>query len=113
VLIYLLHWRWPPSSRDDRAGDGRQAGRRFGQRRSGRGFVDEVANLLRSQVAGIAGNLAGVVPVVLLARRAWLVGAGRTPGREKTAHYVLHSIHLLGRQRFYAAFTGVLLLSPA
>ena len=73
------------------------------------GFVDEVANLIRSQAAGIAGNLAVVAPVVLgvqwLARAAFgapLVG-------HETAEHVLHSLTLLGPTALFAAFTGVLL----
>ena len=72
-------------------------------------FVDEVAHLIRSQIAGIIGNLALVVPVVLAAQGLawWLAGAPMVG--EKDAHYVLHSLTLLGPTAFFAAFTGVLL----
>ncbi len=73
------------------------------------GFVDRVAQLIRSQFAGIVGNVAICGPVVLavqlLAQRlhgAPLVG-------EASAHYVLHSLHLWGPTLLFAAFTGVLL----
>jgi site-specific recombinase len=76
-------------------------------------FVDEVANLIRSQAAGIIGNLAAVIPLVLgvqwLCRAAFgapLVGA-------KDGQHVLESITLLGPTAFYAAFTGVLLFASS
>jgi site-specific recombinase len=77
------------------------------------GFVDEVVHLIRSQLAGIAGNLAVVVPVVLAAQGLawWLAGAplvGPT-----TARYVLNSHHLLGPTAAFAAFTGVLLFASS
>jgi site-specific recombinase len=72
-------------------------------------FVDRVAQLIRSQVAGIVGNVALCGPLVLvvqlLAVQLWgrpLVGA--TDGQ-----YTLDSITLLGPTALFAAFTGVLL----
>jgi site-specific recombinase len=72
-------------------------------------FVDEVAHLIRSQFAGIVGNLALVVPVVLAAQGLawWLAGAPMVGAKD--AEHVLHSLHLLGPTALYAAFTGVLL----
>ena len=66
VLIYLLHWtvatKQPAMTAPamahklvDMASD-----------ESVEAFVDEVANLIRSQAAGIIGNLVAVVPVVLV-----------------------------------------------
>ncbi len=77
------------------------------------GFVDEVTHLVRSQIAGIVGNLAAVIPVVLLVQWAawWLAGAPLVS--EKDAHYVLHSLTLLGPTALYAAFTGVLLFASS
>ena len=76
-------------------------------------FVDEVAHLIRSQIAGILGNLALVVPVVLAAQGLawWLAGAPLVG--EKDAHYVLHSLTLLGPTPLFAAFTGVLLFASS
>ena len=76
-------------------------------------FVDEVTHLVRSQIAGIVGNLVAVVPVVLLVQWSawWLIGAPVVG--EKSAHYVLHSLTLLGPTAFYAAFTGVLLFASS
>ena len=76
-------------------------------------FVDRVAQLIRSQVAGILGNVALCGPLVLavqlLASALWgapLVG-------DKEAHYVLHSLTLLGPSALFAAFTGVLLFGSS
>ncbi|MDO9286787.1 MAG: recombinase [Aquabacterium sp.] len=76
-------------------------------------FVDEVTMLVRSQIAGIVGNLALVAPVVVAVQlAAWgLFGAPLVS--EKDAHYVLHSITLLGPTALFAAFTGVLLFASS
>jgi site-specific recombinase len=72
-------------------------------------FVDKVAQLIRSQAAGIFGNLALCGPLVWLVQ--WLATAlrGAPLVGEKDAHYVLHSLTLLGPSALFAAFTGVLL----
>ncbi|HSW07748.1 site-specific recombinase [Aquabacterium sp.] len=76
-------------------------------------FVDEVAHLVRSQIAGIAGNLALVVPVVLAVQGlAWAV-FGRPLVGEHDALYALKSITLLGPTLFFAAFTGILLFASS
>ena len=74
-----------------------------------RAFVDEVANLTRSQVAAIAGNLALVVPAALLVELAWvLAGGDKLPSPEK-AKATIDSLSIAGATPLYAAFTGVLL----
>jgi site-specific recombinase len=77
------------------------------------GFVDEVANLIRTQIAGIVGNLALVVPLVLLVQ--WLARGvlGAPLVGAKAAHHVLDSLTLLGPTLFFAAFTGVLLFASS
>ena len=76
-------------------------------------FVDEVAHLLRSQMAGIVGNLALVIPVVLAAQGlAWSVLGAPLVG-EADAHYVLHSLDIVGPTALFAAFTGVLLFASS
>ena len=77
------------------------------------GFVDEVTHLVRSQFAGIVGNIAAVIPVVLVVQwAAWrLMGAPLVS--DKSAHYVLHSLTLLGPTALFAAFTGVLLFASS
>jgi site-specific recombinase len=76
-------------------------------------FVDDVAHLLRSQMAGIIGNLALVVPVVLACQGlAWWI-AGAPLISVDQAHYVLHSLTLKGPTLLFAAFTGVLLFGSS
>ncbi len=76
-------------------------------------FVDEVAHLVRSQVAGIVGNLIVVAPVVLLVQLAawWALGAPLISAEK--AHQLLDNLTLLGPSLWYAAFTGVLLFSSS
>ena len=77
------------------------------------GFVDEVAHLIRSQAAGIFGNLAIVAPIVLGAQ--WLAQAAfgaPLVGRVDAGH-VLESLTLLGPTALFAAFTGVLLFASS
>ncbi len=77
------------------------------------GFVDEVTHLVRSQFAGIAGNIAAVIPVVLLVQGvAWWLLEAPLVG-EQSARYVLHSLTLLGPTALFAAFTGVLLFASS
>ena len=78
-----------------------------------RRFVDEVAHLFRSQVAAIAGNLALVVPVMLLISTALTLATGQAMIDEKTAHHVLHDMNVLGPTVGFAAFTGVLLFASS
>jgi site-specific recombinase len=77
------------------------------------GFVDRVAQLMRSQIAGIIGNLALCAPLVLalqvlstLAFGAPLVGA-------READHVLQGLTLLGPSALFAAFTGLLLFASS
>ena len=77
------------------------------------GFVDEVAQLIRSQAAGIFGNLAAVVPIVLAVQFASRVAFGAPLVGEAHAQHTLGSLTLLGPTPFYAAFTGVLLFASS
>jgi len=72
-------------------------------------FVDEVANLTRSQVAAILGNVLVVFPAAL--GLAWLFSQalGHPPLDVVHATQVLDSLSLLGPSLLFAAFTGVLL----
>lgn len=76
-------------------------------------FVDEVAHLIRSQAAGIFGNLMLAGPLVLLGQLAWQALFGAPLVGEATAQYVLHSLTLLGPTPLFAAFTGVLLFASS
>jgi site-specific recombinase len=73
------------------------------------GFVDRVAQLIRSQFAGIVGNVAICGPVVLVVQLLAQQFNGAPLVGEAKAHYVLHSLHLWGPTLLFAAFTGVLL----
>ncbi len=77
------------------------------------GFVDEVAHLIRSQAAGIFGNLALVVPIVLLVQLACQALFGAPLVGHTDAEHVLHALTLLGPTALFAAFTGVLLFASS
>ena len=76
-------------------------------------FVDEVVHLIRSQSAGIFGNLLAVIPVVLAAQ--WLARAvvGAPLVGVPQAEHVVGSLTLLGPTAFFAALTGVLLFASS
>ncbi len=76
-------------------------------------FVDEVAHLIRSQAAGIFGNLAMVVPIVLAVQLACKAIFGAPLIGHTDAEHVLHSLTLLGPTALFAAFTGVLLFASS
>ena len=77
------------------------------------GFVDEVTHLIRSQAAGIFGNLMVVAPLVLGLQwlSLWVHGAPIVGAH--TAEHVLQSLTLLGPTALYAALTGVLLFASS
>lgn len=114
VLVHLLHWtvatKQPAMTAPALAAKLEAVGQHEG---AIEGFVDEVTHLIRSQIAGIVGNLALVAPVVLAAQGlAWWAQGAPLVG-EKDAHYVLHSLTLLGPTALFAAFTGVLLFASS
>ena len=76
-------------------------------------FIDRIAQLIRSQAAGIAGNLALCGPLVLAVQ--WLSGAllGEPLLGAAQARYVLQHLTLLGPTALFAAFTGVLLFASS
>ncbi len=113
VLIHLLHWtvatKQPAMTapamahkllsieRDDALQD----------------FVDEVTHLVRSQVAGIVGNLTLVAPLVLgVQGLCWAVFGAPLVGQQDADH-VLHSLQLTGPSLLFAAFTGTLLFASS
>ncbi len=77
------------------------------------GFVDEVTHLVRSQMAGIVGNLALVIPAVLAVQALAWTWRGAPLLSWADAEHVLHSITLLGPTALFAAFTGVLLFASS
>lgn len=76
-------------------------------------FVDEVAQLIRSQAAGIFGNLMAVTPIVLAVQFACRGIFGAPLVGHKNAVHVLDSLTLLGPTALFAAFTGVLLFASS
>ncbi|WKB51551.1 site-specific recombinase [Eleftheria terrae] len=76
-------------------------------------FVDEVAHLMRTQVAGILGNVAVVLPCVLGVQLAWKAAFGEALVGAAKAEYALHSLSALGWTPLFAAATGVLLFASS
>jgi site-specific recombinase len=72
-------------------------------------FVDEVTHVVRSQVAAVLGNLALVVPCVLLISYLMQLGLGKPLIDAAEAHHALASLTLLGPTALFAAATGVVL----
>ncbi|MDP3477749.1 recombinase, partial [Hydrogenophaga sp.] len=78
-----------------------------------RRFVDEVANLFRSQIASIVGNVGLVVPVVVVLSLVLQFTTGAPMITADKAQHVLHDLHLLGPTLLLAALTGVLLFASS
>ncbi|MFY7863706.1 site-specific recombinase [Roseateles sp.] len=113
LIIHLLHWTVATKQPAMTAPAMAQKLEHIDDEAGLNSFVDEVANLLRSQFAGIFGNLAVVAPIVLGVQLcSWLIFGAPVVG-EKSAHYVLHSLTLLGPSVLFAAFTGVLLFASS
>ena len=115
VLVMLLHWTVAtkqPAMTAPALAAALPAGRSASDAEV-EAFVDRVVQLVRSQVAAIVGNVAVCAPLVLLLQAvAWAVAGAPVVG-EKEAHYVLHSLTLLGPTALFAAFTGVLLFASS
>jgi site-specific recombinase len=76
-------------------------------------FVDRVAQLIRSQAAGVVGNLALCGPIVLAVQVLAQTAFGAPLVGEQDAQAVLQALTLKGPCAFYAAFTGVLLFASS
>ena len=76
-------------------------------------FVDEVANLVRTQVAAILGNVLVVFPAALILSLLWWQMFGATPLDAAHAQSTLDSLHVLGPSALFAAYTGVLLFASS
>ena len=72
-------------------------------------FVDEVTHVVRSQFAGVFGNVALVFPCVLIISYVMQLTLGHPMIDEKVAAYTLSSLSLLGPTAMFAAVTGVVL----
>ena len=71
VLIQLLHWTVATKQPAVTAPAMAARLKDMGRPNAVDGFVDEVAHLIRSQVAAVIGNLVAVMPTVLLLSAAW------------------------------------------
>ncbi|MGM9481676.1 site-specific recombinase [Roseateles sp. NT4] len=113
VLIHLLHWtvatKQPAMTAPAMADKLQHIDRDEGLE----GFVDEVTHLVRSQVAGIIGNLALAAPLVLAVQGLCWLAFGAPLVGQKDAAYVLKSLNLLGPSLLFAAFTGTLLFASS
>ena len=76
-------------------------------------FVTEVTHLVRSQVAAVVGNLALVVPCVLLLNAVIWVAHGAPMIDASKAQHILRDLSVLGPTALFAAFTGVLLFASS
>lgn len=113
VLIQMLHWTVATKQPAMTAPAMAAKLKELGHPGAIDGFVDEVAHLVRSQVAAIVGNLALVAPMVLLISTALWFGLGRPMIDAATAEHVLHDLTVLGPTALFAAFTGVLLFASS
>ncbi|WPH14605.1 site-specific recombinase [Variovorax paradoxus] len=76
-------------------------------------FVDEVANLVRSQVAAVLGNVGLVVPAMLALALLVQFALGRPLLDAAHAAATLQSLSLAGPTAAFAALTGVLLFAAS
>ncbi len=113
VLVQLLHWTVATKQPAMTAPAMAAKLKELGSANAVEEFVDEVAHLVRSQVAAIAGNLALVIPFVMLISTALWFGIGRPMIDATVAAHVLHDVTLLGPTALFAAFTGVLLFASS
>ena len=113
VVIHLLHWTVATKQPAMTAPAMAQRLLNIADDDGLAGFVDEVAHLLRSQIAGIVGNVALVIPVVAAVQGiSWAIFGAPLVGVEQ-AEYVLHSLSFFGPSLLFAAFTGVLLFASS
>ena len=115
LLIMLLHWTMAtkqPAMTAPSLAATLPAGRSSSDEEIER-FVDRVAQLIRSQVAAIVGNVAICGPLVLAVQ--WLaIGLfGQPLVGAADANHTLQSVTLLGPTVLFAAFTGVLLFASS
>ena len=113
VLIQLLHWTVATKQPAMTAPAMAAKLKELGAPGAVEGFVDEVAHLVRSQMAAIVGNLALVIPAVLLISTGLWLAFGAPMIDAKEAEHVLHSLDLRGPTALFAAITGVLLFASS
>jgi site-specific recombinase len=113
VVIHLLHWTVATKQPAMTAPAMADKLRHIDREDEVEGFVDEVSHLVRSQGAGVIGNLCMVAPLVLLVQGLCWLAFGAPLVGANDAHHVLHSLALFGPSLLFAAFTGTLLFASS
>ena len=117
VLIQLLHWtvatKQPAMTAPAMAAKLKDMQASEDAAHTLEAFVDEVANLVRTQVAAILGNVLVVFPAALILSLLWWQLFGATPLDAAYAQSTLDSLHVLGPSALFAAYTGVLLFASS
>lgn len=117
VLIQLLHWtvatKQPAMTAPAMAAKLKDMQSSEDATHTLEAFVDEVANLVRTQVAAILGNVLVVFPAALVLSLLWWQMFGATPLDAAHAQSTLDSLHVLGPSVLFAAYTGVLLFASS
>ncbi|MEW6694553.1 MAG: site-specific recombinase [Pseudomonadota bacterium] len=113
VLIMLLHWTVATKQPAMTAPALAARLKHLHSREAVLRFVDEVAHLLRSQVAAIAGNLLAVIPAVWLLDAGWRLWRGTSLIDAAKAEHLLAAHQLWGPTLLLAAGTGVLLFASS
>ena len=117
VLIQLLHWtvatKQPAMTAPAKAAKLKDMQSSEDAAHTLEAFVDEVANLVRTQVAAILGNVLVVFPAALVLSLLWWQMFGATPLDAAHAQSTLDSLHVLGPSALFAAYTGVLLFASS
>ena len=117
VLIQLLHWtvatKQPAMTAPAMAAKPKDMQSSEDATHTLEAFVDEVANLVRTQVAAILGNVLVVFPAALILSLLWWQMFGATPLDAAHAQSTLDSLHVLGPSALFAAYTGVLLFASS
>ncbi len=113
VIVHVLHWTVATKQPAMTAPAMAEMLSDVGDDAAVERFVDEVAHLIRSQAAGIFGNLAAVTPLVLAVQWASQAAFGTPLIHGHAAEHVFDAITLLGPTALFAAFTGVLLFASS
>jgi len=113
VIVHILHWTVATKQPAMTAPAMAEKLSDVGDDAAVERFVDEVAHLIRSQAAGIFGNLAAVTPLVLAVQWASQAAFGAPLIHGHAAEHVFDAITLLGPTALFAAFTGVLLFASS
>lgn len=71
--------------------------------------TDEIVFITRTQIAAVFGNLAAVIPAILIINFISMSITGSWLFSSEAAQYTLHSTDIVGPTIIYAAFTGFLL----